>query len=68
MKFALGQRVQTTIHSPTMWPGGLVIPIGSLGTITRLPKHSTSYGVLLDDDPYKIDAAYAAHELEPAKE
>lgn len=62
MKFKTGDRVRVTVSSPPGWTGAWGAPKGSVGTVTSV--YRTSYGVLLDDDPAQMSAAYGKDELE----
>jgi hypothetical protein len=66
MAFRIGQRVRTTVDAPAAWEGAFAAPVGSMGTIASLPSPYGGYGVLLDDDPSGLEAAYDADELAPA--
>lgn len=67
MPFTLGQRVRTTVETPSAYGNTPTLPAGSLGTVTRLPLGPNwGYGVLLDDDPDGLSSSYDADELRPA--
>jgi hypothetical protein len=67
MPFTLGQRVQTTVDTPSAYGNEDGMPAGSLGTVSRLPLGpGWGYGVLLDGDPDGLSASYDADELRPA--
>jgi hypothetical protein len=68
MQFTMGQRVITTVNAESMWPGGLNLPAGSIGTISGTPVMlgSTIYSVLMDAEPENLPASYDASELYPA--
>lgn len=61
--FRIGQRVRTTVDAPAAWEGAFSAPAGSIGTIASQPNPYGGYGVLLDDDPSGLEAAYDADEL-----
>lgn len=65
MTFHIDQRVRTTVDVPAAEGFDYGAPAGSLGTITDVfDKFGEAYGVLLDEDPHKLSAHYAADELE----
>ncbi|MFE2911281.1 hypothetical protein [Kitasatospora indigofera] len=62
-----GTRVRTLVAAPAGWPGAASAPVGTLGTITRLPsRHSSSFGVRLDGHDDRLPAGYEPDEIEPA--
>lgn len=61
-KFKVGDRVRVTVTTQGLWMGAWNAPKGSAGAITSV--YATSYGVLLDDDPAQMPAAYSKDELE----
>jgi hypothetical protein len=63
MPFRIGQRVRTTVDAPAAWEDAFSTPAGSLGTPASLPGPYSGYGVLLDEDPSGLEAAYYADEL-----
>lgn len=64
MKFKIGDRVKTTVDSPSAWRNGFDAPAGSAGTVTNTHPRWNSYSVLLDADPDRMSAAYSKDELE----
>jgi ribosomal protein L21E len=62
MKFKTGDRVKVTVDSPPGWPGAWGAAKGEAGVIVDVP--GTTYGVLLDNDPDQMPAAYDESELE----
>jgi len=66
MTFHIGQRVRTTVDAPAAEGFEFSAPAGTHGTITGIPSghYGSGYGVLLDGDPDKLPAHYAADELE----
>lgn len=63
-EFKLGDRVKVTVESPPRWAGAFTIPVGSVGTVHSIHVHSSSYGILVDDDPDQMPASFSVSELE----
>lgn len=71
MMYTVGQRVRSTVDAQSApgFPPEDAIPAGSLGTVDYVStKHSEGYGVVFDNDRYKLSAWMGPDELESAEE
>jgi hypothetical protein len=70
-RYTIGQRVRSTVDSQSAqgFPPEDAIPAGSLGTVDYVStKHNKGYGVVFDNDRYKMSAWMRPDELEPVEE
>lgn len=67
MRFRAGDRVRITVEAPAAREGAWGAVPGNVGVITRVSSFAGCYGVLLDNDPEQLSAAFRDRELEPEK-